>query len=207
MMDRKKYMICFPLLMIAVASVLCHFLNERLLFKFCKEDGFVEWSTVLFYFIAAYFFIFEKKGWKNFWSMALGLLCIVIAGEEASWGQRVFGYHTPEAISAVNVQREFNLHNLSGLQGIVRSLGLMVFSVLCFLIPITNHFSEKCRRLYMSWHIPIFPMYAAVIVAFAMLLMAVPRLFFGTSFFNLDEIGELYLGLAMFFFSLSRARA
>jgi hypothetical protein len=34
-----------------------------------------------------------------------------VAGEEISWGQRLFGIATPEAISEVNIQHELTLHN------------------------------------------------------------------------------------------------
>ncbi|GJL97445.1 MAG: hypothetical protein DHS20C06_12620 [Hyphobacterium sp.] len=44
------------------------------------------------------------------------LLCtigaFVIAGEEMSWGQWIFHWTTPEALAAVNLQNETNLHNL-----------------------------------------------------------------------------------------------
>jgi hypothetical protein len=35
------------------------------------------------------------------------------AGEEISWGQRIFGFKTPEPLAQVNKQDELNLHNLS----------------------------------------------------------------------------------------------
>ena len=37
---------------------------------------------------------------------------LVVLGEEISWGQRIFGFATPEGLAAVNYQREFNFHNL-----------------------------------------------------------------------------------------------
>ena len=42
----------------------------------------------------------------------LGLAAVIIAGEEMSWGQWIFGWSTPETLSAVNLQNETNLHNL-----------------------------------------------------------------------------------------------
>jgi hypothetical protein len=33
-------------------------------------------------------------------------------GEEISWGQRIFNYHTPEYFEKNNIQDEFNFHNL-----------------------------------------------------------------------------------------------
>ena len=41
-----------------------------------------------------------------------GIVLLFIAGEEISWGQRIFGYSTPDWIVERNLQREFNLHNL-----------------------------------------------------------------------------------------------
>jgi hypothetical protein len=45
--------------------------------------------------------------------LGLALLFFAGAGEEISWGQRMLGFETPEAISQVNRQEEFNLHNLT----------------------------------------------------------------------------------------------
>lgn len=50
----------------------------------------------------------------------MGILCLLIAlgtffvaGEEIAWGQRIFGWSTPDALEAVNVQQETTLHNIS----------------------------------------------------------------------------------------------
>ena len=57
------------------------------------------------------------KSWisiaKQLVYLGLAVLFFFGAGEEISWGQRIFGYQTPEQISEVNRQEEFNLHNLS----------------------------------------------------------------------------------------------
>ncbi|MBX3438829.1 MAG: hypothetical protein KF861_15145 [Planctomycetaceae bacterium] len=42
----------------------------------------------------------------------LALLCAVIAGEEASWGQHYVGWSTPESWGELNDQHETNLHNI-----------------------------------------------------------------------------------------------
>ena len=41
------------------------------------------------------------------------LLMLVIAGEEISWGQRIFGFGTPSDLADLNNQDEFNLHNIT----------------------------------------------------------------------------------------------
>lgn len=43
--------------------------------------------------------------------------CFYFAGEEASWGQHLLGWHTPAEWDTINNQDETNLHNLSGLAG------------------------------------------------------------------------------------------
>ncbi len=200
-------MVCTLAFFAAALAVYFELTNERLLFVFCREDGLVESSEALLYFLSAIFFIVVKRSWKNPWRLLLGLLCIVIAGEEVSWGQRFFGFSTPEALGAINLQNEFNLHNIAGVNGVVLGVGLVVFSMLSLLVPLTNRFSESWRGFYKRVKIPIFPMPAAIVVVFAMFLMAVPRLFFGVSSFNLDEVGELYLASAMFMFSLRRMKS
>lgn len=58
---------------------------------------------------------FAKR--KQFWpALVLGLLALaalMLAGEELSWGQRIFYFATPDAISSVNAQHEFNLHDMA----------------------------------------------------------------------------------------------
>jgi len=55
-------------------------------------------------------------GWFALWSLA----CVYFAGEEASWGQHLFGWETPDwldefyrSFGMINDQGETNLHNAS----------------------------------------------------------------------------------------------
>lgn len=47
------------------------------------------------------------------WIGVAALGSLYIAGEEASWGQHLIGWDTPESWKAVNDQNETNLHNIS----------------------------------------------------------------------------------------------
>ena len=47
------------------------------------------------------------------WVALAATASFYIAGEEASWGQHIFGWQTPAFWAAVNDQGETNLHNLS----------------------------------------------------------------------------------------------
>jgi len=43
---------------------------------------------------------------------------IFFAGEEISWGQRMFSLATPESLKAINKQDEITLHNIEGVLGV-----------------------------------------------------------------------------------------
>ena len=45
-------------------------------------------------------------------TMLLTLLCLFGAGEEISWGQRLFGLETPDYLKDRNAQGELGIHNL-----------------------------------------------------------------------------------------------
>jgi hypothetical protein len=82
------------------------------------EDLGVEWITVIAFMGAAAMAwsilrFRHKAGRKTLAFFALlGLFFFVCGGEEISWGQRIFGFETPEKVAAVNEQGEFNIHNL-----------------------------------------------------------------------------------------------
>ncbi|TVR78152.1 MAG: hypothetical protein EA405_15235 [Rhodospirillales bacterium] len=54
-----------------------------------------------------------SRGWLRAW-VGLALVCsFYVAGEEASWGQHIVGWSTPEYWENINDQNETNLHNVS----------------------------------------------------------------------------------------------
>ena len=77
-----------------------------------KEDSFFEWLTALFYFISFVLLLLTFKKNRNIFLLLLAIVMLFGAGEEISWGQRIFGFATPEEINKINVQHEFNIHNL-----------------------------------------------------------------------------------------------
>jgi len=201
---RRSAVVYLSLALVTALVVYYQIVDEYFLYAFCEEDCLVEWATVVFYLFAAYLFIFKDQGRKNPWKLLLALLFISLAGEEISWGQRLFQYEVPNVVGRINVQNEFNLHNLQAFQGIIRGAGVLVFCIPCFVIPLTNRFSGRCRRWYARMRIPIFPLEASVVAAAAVLLMIVPRLFLSRTTFNFDEIGEAYFAAAMFLFALDQ---
>jgi hypothetical protein len=115
-----------------LASYLVVFLPPPEAVKLLREDGPVELATVFFFFLATLALVQAwrlrpaRAGQTDSWEgrraalLILAALLFVCAGEEMSWGQRVFGWATPDKWSAMNAQAETNLHNLSWIEGGVR---------------------------------------------------------------------------------------
>jgi len=55
----------------------------------------------------------RRSVFLRLWIGLAALGSLYIAGEEASWGQHLIGWDTPEGWQAVNDQNETNLHNIS----------------------------------------------------------------------------------------------
>ena len=83
---------------------------------FRGEDHLVEWITFAGFagagVVCARLAARPAPRWLRLWRVGLALFFLICAGEEISWGQRIFGYGTPDAVAAQNEQDEFNLHNL-----------------------------------------------------------------------------------------------
>jgi hypothetical protein len=145
-----------------------------------SEDHLFEWMTAISFLVASIIFIrlYFKK--KNFFYILFALVFFFGFGEEISWGQRIIGFSTPASIEMLNVQDEFNLHNLEPLNtenmyggaksGLSRLLEVnflfKVFTIIISLIvPIAvfhiNAFSKLTRLL----RIPVPPASLAVLFA------------------------------------------
>ena len=86
---------------------------------FRGEDKLIEWITFAG-FAAAGVMVLRILRYRAtmdlfvfLYMLGMGLFFLVCAGEELSWGQRIFGFGTPEKFTEINEQQEFNLHNLS----------------------------------------------------------------------------------------------
>jgi hypothetical protein len=86
---------------------------------YAREDGFIEYSTaVMLLVISILSFSRLFKLWSAktmFWRLGvLGFAIIFMfgAGEEISWGQRIFGIESSEYFIENNAQQETNLHNM-----------------------------------------------------------------------------------------------
>lgn len=92
-------------------------------FHFVNEDGTVENLTSIAFFVsgilslllirAKTLFASTKRARQIFTGLCIFLAVgfFLVAGEEISWGQRIFGWESSESVHDVNLQGETNLHN------------------------------------------------------------------------------------------------
>lgn len=143
------------------------------------EDSLLEWPQ--FFLVLASSPIFACTGvlLMRRGQRAIGLLYLLIAvgaflvaGEEISWGQRVFGWGTPESLAAINHQAETNVHNIRPVQrafGYVALLG----GLYGFLTPLL----QKWIRPRIPQSSPDFLVIPPLCAASAFLMPFVYRLF------------------------------
>jgi hypothetical protein len=189
----------------AVWSVYLYLYNPPLFTWITREDSVSESVSAICYLMAACIFFIEwvRGGFRNIFVLGYALLFLFVGGEEISWGQRLVGIQTPQALMELNVQKEANLHNIDGIHQHVRKIGLLVVLTIAVLMPLTQRFVPVMQRLYARLMIPVVPLWTLPLTILSFIFMAVPRMLFDKPVFSLDEIGELYLSLVFLFFSAS----
>ncbi|MBT8219776.1 MAG: hypothetical protein KJP00_08125 [Bacteroidia bacterium] len=134
---------------------------------FAAEDGFVEYGTALMLFaisvLCMYRLIKYRKTQNFLWILGVFGFFILFffgAGEEISWGQRIFGIESGDFFIENNAQKETNLHNLvigdTKINKLIFSQLLVVVLVLYLLItPILFRRKAWFSRLINRFAIPI----------------------------------------------------
>lgn len=102
---------------IAVALCLLAATSERTWTQIAQEDGSIEWATFVAFMLAAGWLVVSVRTLSRSWwyqgaCVLLALFCVVVAGEEISWGQRLFGFKPPDVFLERNFQQELNIHNV-----------------------------------------------------------------------------------------------
>ncbi len=182
--------------------------DPQSLLKWSLEDGPIENLTALLFGLSSLGFVVimcrsrflrEKKvWWRYLFVLAWALLMFVFMGEEISWGQRLFGFSTPDGLASVNAQKEFNLHNLESLQSVkYRMLSLMML-ITGVLLPLFVLW-EKGRRLIQTLAFPVMPI--------AYMCFFIFSYCYGKYYYHIlpgdaaTEVRELLLAVGMFAFA------
>lgn len=148
-----------PILLLAGVGA-SHFLGREVYMRVVfSEWGIIENLTVLFLLVTiiagAKLLIAARFPNRRLtvWVAMLTLGCIYFAGEEASWGQHLFGWATPEAWAAINDQQETNIHNTIGLfdqaPRLALAIGALVGGVI---IPIIRRSASSANSKFWNRH-------------------------------------------------------
>ena len=120
-------------------------------YRAVQEDELLEWCTFWAFLVAAGLFVLAAVRERRFegtvpWFFSgVGLFCFVVAMEEISWGQRIFGYQPPTYFLANNFQQELNFHNVVGtskrvwaLKAILLAFGVVLPLIMRFVPPLAQ---------------------------------------------------------------------
>lgn len=201
--ERSAIMLVVAALSLTLFDIALFLFNQPAHWRFCAEDGLVENLTVVFWFVGGAYILATLKARRARWLLIpLALGAIWVAGEEVSWGQRLFDIATPAALGAINEQHEFNLHNIKGVHENIKWIGLSLILFGAIALPFAQAMSATIRKLFARFGLPLVRLDAIAMVVLAVSLMAVPRFLGMDNVF--DETGEMVMGLAFMLFALDR---
>jgi hypothetical protein len=137
-MDRHmtdRLLLALIVLTLAASAVIAWRAPEYFQFTFAAEDRLVENATAIFLAVASLVLLsnaarLASRGARRAAALTAvyALLFFFAAGEEISWGQRIFGWEPTEFFAEHNYQGETNFHNL--MVGEVRLAQVLFGSVL-----------------------------------------------------------------------------
>jgi hypothetical protein len=162
----EKLVLTLVLLML-ITGIIMYYTDLQTFLWYTEEDHLVEWLTVLGLLlgfgvcISRFFRLIKKRSW---WflivTLLLGVMLFFAAGEEISWGQRIFGIASSEYFKEHNAQGETNLHNLV-VDGV--KLNKLIFTVVLgvgmaaylLLIPVVHAKSAGLKKFLDSSAVPV----------------------------------------------------
>ncbi len=176
-----------------------------------NEDGIAEWGQWIF--LLALVVIYARLAialWRQHQRplallYAVAMVAVIFtAGEEISWGQRIFGWMTPGALDDINNQGETNIHNIGSLLKIFNVV-IMLVAFIAAVLPLVRWSVWRERARSIAGYALIPP--AALIPAFGMefAYRAIRYLFLPTPRYTitkLSEIAELSFYFALLVFGV-----
>jgi hypothetical protein len=199
-----------------------HFLGRDVYMRvILSEGGAVENLTVLFLFVAvvASVRLIVRGNLPDrllpLWLAMLVLGCIYFAGEEASWGQHLFGWTTPDTWAAINDQQETNIHNTIGLFDQVPRMGLAAAALVGgIVVPILRRREPDAPGKFWNIHPWYWPTLVCTPCAILALCVSLPGKLLGSLGAQVPHIvrvapgecKELYLAMFLMLYVLSMSK-
>lgn len=174
-----------------------------------NEDGITEWLQVVL--IVVCLLAYVRIGWVLWRSghRALALLFFTgaagmffVGGEEISWGQRIFGWATPDVLEDINNQGESNIHNIGPLLRIF-NLVVLAVSLAAIVAPLARWTIWRERLRGVAGYLFVPPVALIPAFGFAFAYRAIRLLFLPEPDYVLSKYAEFaelsfYFGLAVF---------
>jgi hypothetical protein len=200
----------FWLPLIATLVIFALQLNRDIFRFLLQEDGPAEWlSAIAFILTGLVSFRIAigrfKAGhaWQAWLFIAVAVVMIFAGGEEISWGQRIFGWETPQELIDVNDQGETNLHNI-GIVLQLTNLAMFLTGLYGTIAYVANRNLRFARRWDQGDYLFVPPFFLATYF-FPILIFRIARMtVFTESNFTLNRLGEwaemvVAVGILLFF--------
>ena len=178
----EKLIVSF-LIITVVIGIYFFYTNTDFYAYLVQEDGFFENLTSIFLFLSSfylfYFFISNIKLKSIWWKMGIIIMIIGLffgAGEEISWGQRIFHIESSKFFNENNSQKETNLHNMivDGVKLnklIFSNLLSIIFSIYFLILPILWRKNNFIKKTINQFGIPIANNYQVIIFMISSLII------------------------------------
>lgn len=152
--------------------------------SFAAEDGLVEYGTAVALLVSSLILFRHALNMRGKAAkLAVGLtffyafLFFFGAGEEISWGQRIFGWETSEAMKEINRQDETTIHNIEiGGVALTKHIFGPVLTVIILLyllvLPVLYPRSERIQRIVDRLAIPVPGLRHAAVALIGSLIIA-----------------------------------
>ena len=192
---------------------------------FAGEDGLSEWWSVAAYVVSAAMAGFTARWLMRLGHRGLGMFNVLLAAaflfgalEEISWGQRLFEWSTPEALSRINEQDETSIHNLPSFDSVFTTL-IFWASIVALLGAVARAVLHRHQRVTTAdFILPSLVLSPALSPALLMIMFwivggqsfpgNIPRLVL--THFDLDPVGseipEVLVGLGLCVYTYSNFR-
>ncbi len=173
------------------------------------EDRLLEWSQVAAYAATVPIALAvalrlrrdgDRLGAGVFLLLAVG--AFLVAGEEISWGQRIFGVETPEELEALNRQGEIGAHNISSVE-YAFIVAFMLAGLYGSLVPWLSLRSPLTKERLGLFVPPLYlTSFFFVVFLHRLARLGLPSLESNTTFVKLGEWPELCFATALLQFAL-----
>lgn len=185
-----------------------------------REDGWLENLQFILFLAAGVMAVATGRRLRRnrlaphwFLFILLGAGLLVVAMDEISWGQRLFGIETPDQIAAINWQSEITLHNLDPFIASLHTAYLVVgaYGTLGWLGMLFNPPPRSIRRFVLpAWYQSTWFAFVLVVYGAIELARHVQPTIFGREFvigsfvgFRDQEPAELVLAAGFLIFVVS----